>query len=247
MTPHEWFIERRLEYATRTLDADEAASFAAHLAGCEECTLEVARAEADLQWLPMALGPAARSAGLNRRIVAHALGRDRARRPAWRLPAALAASALLLAGGWYLGRSGAAELRREIASREAAVTALQDTLSIMRQSNRILQASVEVDGARGGLLIFADEETHRWNVVIHGLPPAPAGRRYQFWFICAESADSMVRGTAVSADPRRPTIFATDMPAEDACRSVIGAALTEEPAAGEQGPPRGRELVHLML
>lgn len=244
---HDWFVERRLEYATRTLDADEATTFAEHLAGCEECRREIGRAEADLRWLPLALPPAAASPGLNRRIVANALRRDRLRRPSWRLPAALAASALLLAGGWYVGQSRAGALRQEIASQRAAVTALQDTLSIMRQANRILQASVEVDGARGGLLIFADEETHRWNVVIHGLPPAPPGRRYQFWFICAESADTMVRGTAVSANPRRPTIFATDMPDQDACRSVIGAALTEEPAADGQGPPRGRALVHLML
>ena len=247
MTTHDWFVEHRLEYATRTLDAEDARSFGAHLAACEECRQEVARLERELQWLPMALPPAAPSPGLERRIVEHVLRGARPRRPRWRLPAAMAAAALLAVGGWYLGQSRAGGLRRELASQRAAASALRDTLSIMRQANRILQASVEVDGTRGGLLIFADEATHRWNVVIHGLPPAPSGRRYQFWFICAESADSMVRGTAVSADTLRPTIFATDMPARDACRSVIGAALTEEPAADGRGPPRGRELAQLML
>jgi hypothetical protein len=247
MTAHDWFVEHRLEYATRTLEAGDETTFAAHLVGCEECRREVALIEGDLQWLPMALPPAAPRPGLERKIVKQVLAGGRTRRRDWRMPAALAAGALLAVGGWYLGGSRAGALGRELAAERAAATALRDTLSIMRQSNRILQASVEVDGTRGGLLIFADEATHRWNVVIHGLPPAPVGRRYQFWFICAESADRMVPGAAVAADTLRPTIFATDMPAQEACRSVIGAALTEEPGADGRGPPRGRELAQIML
>ena len=247
MTEHEWFVEHRVDYATRTLDPGDARTFEVHLPGCEECREEVARIERDLEWLPMGLPPAGARPGLERRIVEQVLRRPRAVRPAWRLPAALAASAALVAGGWLLGQARTDPLRRALAEQRAAAAALRDTLSIMRQADRIMQASMEVDGSEGGLLIFADEGTHRWNVVIHGLPPAPAGRRYQFWFICAQSADSMVRGTEVPADTLRPTIFATDMPEQEACRSVVGAALTEEPATGAQGPPQGRRLVHLML
>jgi hypothetical protein len=44
-------------------------------------------------------------------------------------------------------------------------------------------------------------------------------------------------------------MFATDMPEQRACRSVIGAALTEEPMAGNGsgGAPQGRKLAQLML
>ena len=246
MTAHDWFVEHRADYATRALDEADARTFEAHLGGCEECRVEVARIEYDLRWLPMGMPPAEPGPGLNRRIVEHVLQRDRVRRRRWRVPAAIAAAALLVVGGWYAGQARVGALRGELVSQRGAVAALQDTLSIMRQANRILQASVDVDGTRGGLLIFADEVTHRWNVVVHGLPPAPAGRRYQFWFICGESADSMVRGIEVPTDTLRPTIFATDMPEPRTCRSVLGAALTEEPA-GVQGPPRGRSLAHLML
>ncbi|HEY7612934.1 MAG TPA: anti-sigma factor [Gemmatimonadales bacterium] len=245
MRTHDWFVEHRLEYATRTLDGDDARSFEAHLADCDACREEVARAEHDLRWFAMGLPPAMPSRGLTRRIVNHVLQGERARPQRWRMPAAIAAATVLAVGGWYLGRAGA--LRRELAGQRVAVAALQDTLSIMRQANRILQANVDVDGARGGLLIFADEATHRWNVVVHGLPPAPTGRHYQFWFICGESADSMVRGTEVPVDERRPTMFATDMPEPQSCRSVLGAALTEEPASESTGPPRGKPLAHLML
>ncbi len=242
MTPHEWFVEHRVDYATRTLDAGEAATFEAHLVGCVECRREVERIEEELEWLPMGLPPSTPAPGLERRIVRHVLQGSRAGLPRWGMPAAMAAAALLAVGGWYVGQAGSA-------SHGAAAAALRDTLSIMRQANRILQASVEVDGTEGRLLIFADEVTHRWNVVVHGLPPAPEGRRYQFWFLCAQSADSMVRGSEVPVDSLRPTMFATDMPEQRACRSVIGAALTEEPMAGNGsgGAPQGRKLAQLML
>ena len=67
MTPHEWFIEHRVAYATRTLDQDEVRSFGAHLADCEECRRELARIEEDLRWLPMGARPVAASAGFPQR------------------------------------------------------------------------------------------------------------------------------------------------------------------------------------
>jgi hypothetical protein len=243
MTPHEWFIEHRLDYATRTLDPNEAKAFEAHLAGCAECRREVDRIEEDLKWLPMGLPPRAPRPGFERRVIGSVLGARAARRRRSLLPAALAASVLLLASAWYLGRSGAEGLRRELEEQHAVIAALKDTLSIMR-AGRVLQADVEVGESRGGVLIFADDVTHRWNVVIHGLPPASPGHRYQFWFICGEG---MVRGTEVAADTSRPTMFTTGMPQPESCPVVKGAALTEEPMTDGKGPPKGRSLAHLML
>jgi hypothetical protein len=254
MKPHEWYLEHAIEHATRTLDEGDAREFESHLAGCETCQVEVARIESDLRWLPMGAPPVAPRAGAERRIVEGVLGRAvrerAARQPAvrprrsWSMPAALAASLLLAVGGWYLGTSRSRALQRELEEQRAAVAALQDTLSIWRQTGRILQANLEVGETRGEILIFADEGTHRWNVVIHGLPPASPGHQYQFWFICG---DGMVRGTEVNADVRKPTMFTTGMPQPESCAEVKGAALTEEPVTGGQGPPKGKPLAHLML
>jgi len=107
----------------------------------------------------------------------------------------------------------------------------------------VLQARIMMHGKEGGMVIFADAQTHRWNVVVHGLPAAPADGRYQFWFICA---DGMVRGAEVTVDPAKPMIFTTGMPVPSA-GAVLGAALTIEPMTAVSGPPRGKTLAHIML
>ncbi len=242
MKPHEWFVEHRVDHVTRTLEADDARTFDAHLAQCEECRREVSRIDTELAWLPMGLPPVAPRPGLRRRIVQGVLEGRQRRAPRWIPAAALAASVLLAVGAWNAGRSGASELQTALAGEQARVAALEDTLSVMRQAGRVLQAEVEMGDARGGLVIFADEVTHRWNVVVHGLPPAPSDGRYQFWFICA---DGMVRGAEVRMDQKGPMMFTTGMP-ESGCE-VRGAALTVEPPGGGDGPPRGKELAHLML
>ena len=242
MKAHDWFVEHRVEYATRILDGDDIATFEAHLVNCEDCQLEVSRIETELAWLPMSLPPTAPRPGLQRRIIQYVLDGTRAPGPRWLLPAALAASVLLAFGGWAAGRQRAQALETEVTALQARTAALEDTLSVMRRAGRILQTNVEVGDRRGGLVIFADETTHRWSVVVHGLPPAPAGTGYQFWFICA---DGMVRGSAILVPGAGSTMFTTGMP--ETGGAVLGAALTVEPLGAATGPPRGRQLAHLML
>jgi anti-sigma-K factor RskA len=241
MTAHDWFIEHRTEFAARTLDADDEATFLAHLERCEECRREVERIERELAWLPMGASPVPPPPGLRRRIIQHALGARLPRRR-WALPVGVAAALACLVAGWYAGNRRAAATAEELALSRQRLAALEDTVSVMRQAGRVLQAKIDLDGRQGGLVIFADPKTHRWNVVIHGLPPAPPNSRYQFWFHCAEG---MVPGAEVRVDPERPVMFTTGMP-ERGCQ-VMGAALTLEPMGAANGPPRGKELAHPML
>ncbi|MBA3658620.1 MAG: anti-sigma factor [Gemmatimonadales bacterium] len=242
MTAHEWFVEQRADYAIRSLDEGDRATFDAHLPNCPECRAEIDRVEAELAWLPMGLKPVAPRPGFSRRVIQEVL--DEPRRPArrWLMPAALAASLLLALGAWLAGRQQSRSLEAELAALQGRTAALEDTLSIMKGAARVLQANVRMGGQQGGLVIFANEDTHRWNVVVHGLPPAPAGERYQFWFI---TADGMVRGSEVRLDPKGHTMFTTGMPPVGG--TVMGAALTLEPGGVSSGPPRGPTLAHLML
>jgi hypothetical protein len=220
----------------------EERSFLDHLGRCEECRSAVAGLERELAWLPMGTRPVRPRPGLRRQIVQQVLGEFRPRRSRWLLPRAVAAAAVLVVAVFHPDRREAQELRGVLSERSAELAALRDSLSVMQQAARVLQAQILMDGHEGGMLIFADTVSHRWNVVVHGLPPAPPGETYQFWFI---AADGMVRGATVTSDPSRPAFFTLEMPKEGG--EVMGAALTMEPMNNQSAEPRGKELAHLML
>jgi hypothetical protein len=242
MTPHDWYVEHRVDYVARTLEASEEQSFADHLVRCAECRDAVAALERELAWLPMGVRPVRPRPGLRRQIVQQVLGETRPRRGHWLAPIAVAAAAVLLMAIFHPGRREARELRVALSERSQELAALRDSLSIMQRAARVLQAQISMDGHEGGMLIFADTVSHRWNVVVHGLPPAPPGETYQFWFI---AADGMVKSVAVNPDPARPAIFTLEMPKEGG--EVMGAALTMESMTNTSPEPRGKELAHLML
>ena len=257
MTAHDWFIEHRTEYAAGALEPAEMAAFTEHLQRCEACREAVERIESELRWLPMGVSPVTPRPGLQQQILDHATGRSRRGMRRWSLPIAIAASLFTGLLGWQLGRLSVAPANTQLAAAPGAVApavisagasldaqleALQDTVSIMRQAARVMQAKIMMHGKEGGMVIFADAKTHRWNVVLHGLPQAPADARYQFWFVCS---DGMVRGASVNVNPAAPMIFTTGMPVQPC--NVMGAALTIEPMHGDDGPPRGRELAHVLL
>lgn len=113
------------------------------------------------------------------------------RHPGWRrwiVPIALAASVVVALGLYLPERRESNRLARALAISTGELTSLRDSLSVMRQAARVLQASISMNGHEDGLLIFADDISHRWNVVVHGAfhlrrrgaaaPPAsPAGRQ----------------------------------------------------------------------
>jgi hypothetical protein len=241
MNPHDWYIENRAAYVTRALEPDEERTFREHLARCEECLRDVARLERELGWLAMGASPVAPRPGLTRRLTARIL--DRPRRWQVLLPSALAAAALLLAVGlgWQEQRERR-ELETALAAREHRLMALSDTLSILRQAQAVTQANISMDNYRGGLVIFRDVVSHRWCVVVHGLPPAPAGSVYQFWFI---TTTGMVRSVEVDANAKHPAILTVGMPGESS--PVMGAALTVEPAVTRSPEPQGMQLAHVMF
>lgn len=241
MTAHEWYIENRTGFVARSLEPSEERTFRDHLVRCDECAREVQRLERDLGWLPMGASPVAPRPGFSRRMAAEVL--DRPYRWRRRLPlAAAAALALAATGAALAARSEGRELRSRLVGRETRLAALEDTLSVLRQANMVLQTQISMNGHHGGLLIFQDAVSHRWCVIVHGLPPAPVGNKYQFWFI---TETGMVRSVEVNADMQRPAFMTLPMPGVAA--PVMGAALTMEPAVNRSNEPEGVTLAHVVF
>jgi hypothetical protein len=242
MTAHDWYVENRGSFVARSLDPREERTFRDHLVRCDECAREVERLTRELAWLPMAVAPVSTGPGWTRRVATHVLDRPNRWRRA--LPYAVAAAALLVAGGAMLvarqERRGAETL---LATSQRRLAALQDTVSVLRRANQVLQANISMGGHSGGLLIFQDAVSHRWAVIVHGLPPAPPGNVYQFWFI---TETGMVRSVEVHADQTKPAYMTLPMPGVAA--PVMGAALTMEPAVNRStSEPKGVMLAHLVF
>ena len=98
-------------------------------------------------------------------------------------------------------RADARDASAHLAAATQALDAARDTLSVLRNTRKVMHASVQMDGRKGGITILADPVSHRWNVVVHDLPRLPPGEHYQFWFI---TDDGMVRGTEFDTSPDHP-------------------------------------------
>ncbi|MBI4500494.1 MAG: anti-sigma factor [Gemmatimonadetes bacterium] len=239
MTAHDWYLENRAAYATRTLDRKEARLFADHLPRCPECQAAIKEIEDDLAWLPLGVQPVAPRPGLTRRLTQRTLHRG----GSWRRWIGLAAAAATLAvaiGTWTGARRDIAMLESAVAAAEQRWRAVQDSLSSIVGADRVRQETIAGSGYRGGVLIFYDDDTHWWNVGVHGLPPARAGQVYQLWLLTSRG---ILPGPELHPDGSHPTFatFRLTPQAED----PIGAKLTLEPVAGPVDRPVGTELASL--
>ena len=245
MTTHEWFIEHRTAFVARTLESDEERSFHEHLAGCAECRAELERIERELAWLPMGAAPVRPRPGLTRALVDGAIG-TRRRSPGWLIPAGLAAALLIAVGSWSWARRTVELARADFDQQRTRLlqelAMVRDTLGIIRTADKVRHASITMGERHGGLVIFADDRTHRWNVVVYGLPAPEPGEVCQFWFI---TGTGMVKSVEVKTDGGGPAFLTLPMPATGG--TVMGAALTMEPAGSTTDTPQGTELAHLMM
>ncbi len=243
MNSHEWFVEHRQDFAARILEADDERNFADHVTRCVACRSAVAELERELAWLPMGVTPVRPRPGFRWRATRAVFGTPR-RSPwiVW-LPVA-AAAGLVLAAGVALRNASVREsaLTSELDRSRLTIAALGDSVAVLRGAARVLQASIAMEQHQGGLLIFADSVTHRWNVVLHGLPDAPAGHAYQFWFICS---DGMVKSVELKPLGTGPLFVTLDMPSGGG--QVLGAALSVEVKGSAAPEPKGKQLAHLML
>lgn len=234
MTAHDWYLENRVAFATRTLGAKEESLFTNHLSRCEECRVAVAELERELAWLPMGATPVTPRPGLTHDLIEGVLQPRRTHWWQWIASLATAASVVLALHVWTRARHEIGGLKRALEARQGRLTAIEDSLSAILGAERVLQETIAGPGYRGGVLIFYDQDTQRWNVVVHDLPPARAGEAYQLWFV---SRRGLLPGPELQVNGGSRPTFLT-LPAPGPSSDVVGAALTVGPAGARSGRSR---------
>ncbi len=237
MSAHQWYIENRGAFVAGSLDAKERRAFADHLARCEECTEEVEALERDLGWLPLGVRPIPPRPAFKRDVLERVLARDR-RWYRWAYPLAAAASLLLAVGVWASSRAQRADLIARVESRDMTVKALQDTLFTLQRAEHVHHAGITMKDRTGGLLIFDNPKTGNCSIVVHGLPPAPAGEVYRFWFM---TESGMLRAAEFPIAQSSPVFITVERPHG----KIMGASLTMERRDASGAEPSGVELAHL--
>ena len=146
MTTHDWYIDNRLAFATKMLEANEESLFANHVSRCIDCRAAVAQLERDLTWLPMGVAPAPLRPGLTHDLMHGVLHRRRTRRWQW-IPTLAAAAALVADQAvWSETRREIGGLRSALEARQGRLNATEDSLSAILGAERVLQETVRGPG-----------------------------------------------------------------------------------------------------
>jgi anti-sigma-K factor RskA len=202
--------ENAAAYVLGALEPAEAEAFRAHVDECAACRDEVAAYEGVTSALPAAGGPYEVPRGLRRRVMREVRATPKTA-PSRRTPSVRAPTRIPLAWGGAL------------AGVVVAVIVAVALLSGGSSGTRVIQASVgsaqlQIAGGRGDL-------------VVHRLPPLPAGRIYEMW---------VQRGNA--APTPTGTLFSTrangsaNVGVPGSLHGISAVMVTQERAGGSPAP-----------
>lgn len=217
-------------YALDALDPDERREYEQHLAGCESCRDELASFWETTEALAVAATGAQPSAApsdalrdriltaaqAERQVVVPFEPRRRSLAPVLGAAAAVAAVIALGIGLWAAQTSSDLDSVRTALERErAAAAVLADPAA----------RTVALEAGSGRLVVTEDG---RAALVLHNLPPAPAGKTYELWIV--EGSTPKPAGLFPGSDD--PVLVALDGTVEPGA----AIAVTIEDAGGETAP-----------
>jgi anti-sigma-K factor RskA len=176
--------------------------------------------------------------------------------PAWKfgaIAASLATVALLASVFVLLNRNSA--MRSEIARLSTRLNQIQGELASERESKELIATRAEQDrqilmtanfttlrgteaapGARA--MLAYDPNTGRAMLLADNLPPAPAGKAYQLWYI---AGNKPLPGTVFTPDARGHAEVRDQAPAEGRDATIF--AVTLEPSSGVSAPTGDKYLL----
>ena len=169
-------------YALDALDPEERRTFEAHLAGCEHCQEELSSFWETTEALAVAVSGPAPSAELRERILADVRAeppqvvvpfepRRRRAVPVLAAAAAITAVVALGSGLW------ASSLSNELDDTRAALDRERAAAEVLVDPDA---RGVSLQAGDGQLVVDPDGQAV---LVLHGLPPAPAGKTYETWIV----------------------------------------------------------------
>ena len=241
--------------ALTALDGEEARAFENHLAGCGECGAELNVWQATASALAYAADPMEPPAELRSRIL------ERARQERLRAPAkvvelkprvsrqsstfarlgAIAAAVIfvsLLAVVvvlWQQNRQAKTEAGRlssQVREIQQALNLERGALAALtRPGTRMNELSGTKDAPDAHAVLAFDSKSGRAVLVVRGLPPAPAGKAYQLWFMVGSQP---VPGRVLHVDSSGSAIADDQLPPEALSSNVF--AVTLEPQSGVPAP-----------
>ena len=248
--PHEDYKEMLSAQALSALDAEDARALNQHLSECDECRQELADWENTAAALALSANPAEPSRQMRERIMSAVRGErqtqsrvvpfPQSRRDKWSSlgpVGAIAAAVLFLALIiWIIVLSQQNRLLHR--SNEK----LASTIHSMDRSNRFVDI-LSRPGARvtelqgngpgsGATAQLVHDRRGRAMLLANGLPPTPAGKEYQLWFIVGKNPP--IPGRTFATDDRGRGALTDDVP-EQAMGSAV-FAVTLEPLGGSLSP-----------
>ena len=254
MSMHDELKANAAGYVLGSLDANDRQEFEAHLAGCAECTAEVAslspvvsvlatavpqvtpRAEVRDRILDVAAGLKSSSVGAglqtHPRPHLYALHDRRAPSPLVWLPLA-AAIVIAVGAGIY-----ALRLQRQVGELQARFDQAQATTAVLAAPDlaRIdLQGETVAPSARARALW---SRSRGLVFTAANLPPAPAGKAYQVWVVTAQMP---ISAGMLTTDPTGGGSQYYMTPPDIA--PPVAVAVTLEPSGGVPSPTGERYLI----
>jgi anti-sigma-K factor RskA len=238
--------ERASLYAAGAMTDSERLEYARHLEEdqCTVCRSEVDQLQAAISLLAFSVPSSGPSPGVKARLMDQARNATPVaeKRPhgSWLFQwstAALAVVSIVVA--FTVIRSNgelrrlAAELNSRIAQLEVQLANERNTVAMLTTAGvRVVDLAGQGPNVQASGRLFWDQQRKRWFVYIRDLPPVPADRTYQLWFVPKS-------GMPVSAD-----VFNTasngsieiDIAVPDAVGDLKAAAVTTEPAGGLPQP-----------
>lgn len=252
-SPHSSRFEELLPaYALGALDAAELREMEEHLAGCSECSGQLALWDLDLEALAASVAPVVPSETTRARVLRLVAGAAPAAAPR-RLPGwvPLAAAALLAVAVW--GAAGQLRMRGDLERLTAERNRLASQVEGL--SREVTQARDEARRSSQALQVVADREVRTVTLAgleaapraaghtyvnpqrrdalffAHDLPALPSGKTYELWYI---AGGKPVAAGTFAVDPQGAGSVKVENVPDVA--SIQAWAVTIEPAGGVPQP-----------